>query len=195
METKDLVIYRMETRAPKRRDVLIANFVKGSALGWKMYVPEAFKAALDIKLLPRIIDKKTEMVWTQGDNYDFHIGDVFYSNEGQTTNSISEESTLSVQIQSVSSTGFVDAETTSATTVDGGIKVHGSNKQIEGNTLSVVRLRMDQGYIRFLVLQRNDNQSWQKKEDIECTQEQFVVFLQTGIVRTNNKKLINLFGS
>lgn len=62
----------IEARRDDRGYALIANFVDGFALGWKMAVPESFKEALDIKLTPRKFAGKTEMLWTQGRIYDFH---------------------------------------------------------------------------------------------------------------------------
>ncbi|MDM8565857.1 hypothetical protein QUF74_09415 [Candidatus Halobeggiatoa sp. HSG11] len=50
----------IEARRDDRGYALIANFVNGFALGWKMAVPETFKEALDIKLTPRIFAKKKE---------------------------------------------------------------------------------------------------------------------------------------
>ena len=71
---------RMEiiAKLDDRGYALIANFVEGFAHGWKMAVPESFKDALDIKLTPRTLAGKTEMLWTQGRIYDFYAGYTIY---------------------------------------------------------------------------------------------------------------------
>jgi hypothetical protein len=69
----------------KRHTDLIAVFEGGYSTNLFYCLPEAFKDALDIKYGPRKkTDKKTKHVtttyhWTQGDNYQFHRGDVFHS--------------------------------------------------------------------------------------------------------------------
>lgn len=103
----------IEARRDDRGYALIANFVDGFALGWKMAVPEAFKEALDIKLTPRIFAKKKEMLWTQGRLYDIHEGDTIHD----TTQAYKEWGgalkylKVSVQVKFASSSGYVAYET------------------------------------------------------------------------------------
>ena len=99
----------IEARRDDRGYALIANFVDGFALGWKMAVPEGFKEALDIKLTPRIFAKKKEMLWTQGRLYDFHEGDTFHDTVqayGEWKEAL-KHLKISVQIQFTSSSGYV----------------------------------------------------------------------------------------
>lgn len=60
--------------------------------------------------------------------------------------------------------------------------------------LVVKKQKLDHGFVRFRVYRPNEERTaLQECESIECTQDDFVVFLQTGIVRTNNNKQLNLF--
>lgn len=43
-----------------------------------MWLPPAFNPALDIRQTPRIQDKVSTMVWTQGNNFSFGLGDILY---------------------------------------------------------------------------------------------------------------------
>lgn len=68
-------------REPRRSAALIANFKDGYAVGWRFAVKEVFKDALDIKLTNVTYDGVEYKVWTQGTSYQFHRGDVFYSDK------------------------------------------------------------------------------------------------------------------
>ena len=68
---------------PKRRSLeLIADFSKGYAAGWAFIVRPCNYPSLDITYSPITRDingeKKTENLLTQGDLYNFHLGQVFY---------------------------------------------------------------------------------------------------------------------
>ncbi len=82
----------------KRSLNLIAEFENGFAKGWIWAVTPAFMDALDIRLTERrkkngwkkVIKKKNvyqkELKWTQGQNFNFHSGDVLY--EGREAHSL-----------------------------------------------------------------------------------------------------------
>lgn len=189
----------IEARRDDRGYALIANFVDGFALGWKMAVSESFKEALDIKLTPRILAGKKEMLWTQGRIYDFHEGDTIYD-----TKQAYEEwggslphLKLSVQVQFASSSGYVTYETIETKYKELEI-IHqkGKAKPKEETTdgLVVKKQRIDHGLVRFRVY-RPDKEKTAVEECglVECTQDDFVAFLQTGIVRTKENKQLNLF--
>ena len=189
----------IEARRDDRGYALIANFENGFALGWKMAVPEAFKEALDIKLTPRIFSGKTEMLWTQGRLYDFHEGDTIhntkdaYSGWGEALKHLK----LSVQVQFASSSGYVSYETIEVRNSELKI-VHQKGKSspkeeiIDG--LMVKKQRIDHGLVRFKVYRPNTERSELIEcETLECTQDDFVAFLQTGMVRTRENILLNLF--
>ena len=189
----------IEARRDDRGYALIANFVDGFALGWKMAVPESFKEALDIKLTPRKFAGKTEMLWTQGRIYDFHEGDTLYDKKEayQEWGKALEQLTLCVQIQYATSSGYVTYETIETKHKE--IEVmhqKGKSKLIEEiiDGLVVKKQRIDHGLVRFKVYRPNEEKTaLEEHELIECTQDDFIAFLQTGIVRTQENKQLNLF--
>lgn len=68
-----------------RTQNLIANFVQEEEIGkfaenWTFKVSKAFSNTLDIKKTQIITNKKPTLVWTQGENYNFEIGDTFHNN-------------------------------------------------------------------------------------------------------------------
>lgn len=188
----------IEARIDDRGYALIANFIDGFALGWKMAVPEAFKEALDIKLTPRIFEKKKEMLWTQGRLYDFHEGDTIYDTRqaykewGEALKHLK----LCVQVQFASSSGYVAYETIEVRNSELEIisqkgKAKPKEEIIDG--LIVKKQRLEHGLIRFKVYRPNkEKTAVEECETIECTQDDFVAFLQTGIVRTKENKQLNL---
>lgn len=68
-------------RDKKRSPALLANFINGYAVGWKFPIKETFKEALDIRLTQINIDGHVCEMWTQGNKYEFHRGDTFYSDK------------------------------------------------------------------------------------------------------------------
>jgi hypothetical protein len=166
----------IKERRGKRSYTLIANFVDGFAFGWKMAVPESFKEALDIKLTPRILAGKTEMTWTQGLIYNFHEGDVIYDTKlaYKEWKEALKYLKLCVQVQSVSSSGYVTDET-----------------KIDGRIVKKQRLKY--GSLIFKVYRPNEEKTATKECDvIECTQDDFVDFLKTGIIHTKGNIQLNL---
>jgi len=191
-------VVEIEARRDDRGYALIANFEDGFALGWKMAVPEAFKEALDIKLTPRVFGGKKEMLLTQGRLYAFHEGDTIHD-----TKHAYEEwrdglrrLRLSVQVQFASPSGYVNYETVEVQNKELEI-IHQKGKSkpkeeiVDG--LVVKKQRIDHGFVRFKVYRpNNDRTAVEECETLECTQDDFVAFLQTGIVRTKENKLLNL---
>ena len=190
---------KIEARQDDRGYALIANFEDGFACGWKMAVPEAFKEALDIKLTPRIFAKKKEMLWTQGHLYDFHEGDTLYDTKQayEEWGEALKHLKLSVQVQFSSPSGYVTYETIEVKNNELEI-IHQKGKQepkeeiIHG--LVVKKQRIVHGQVCFKVYRPNEEKTAVEEcETIECTQDDFVAFLQTGIVRTKENKQLNLF--
>lgn len=189
----------IEARRDDRGYALIANFVEDFALGWKMAVPEAFKEALDIKLTPRMFAGRKEMLWTQGRLYDFHEGDTIYdtSQAYEKWEEALKHLKLGVQVQLASPSGYVTYETIEVRNNELEI-IHQKGKAkpkeeiIDG--LMVKKQRIDHGLVRFKVYRPNkEKTAVEECETIECTQDDFVAFLQTGIVRTKENKQLNLF--
>ena len=191
----------MEIKARKddRGYALIANFSGGYTQGWKMAVPEAFKEALDIKLTARVYAKKKEMRWTQGNIYDFHEGDTFYDTKlayGKWSEGL-KVLKICVQVQFATSSGYVIYE--SVTTKDKELNLsHQKGKAkpkditIEDG-LQIKKQRIDHGHVRFKVYRPNKEKTkLEECEVIECTQDNFVAFLQSGVVRTKDNEKIDL---
>jgi hypothetical protein len=189
----------IEARRDRRSNVLIAIFVEGFALGWKMAIPESFKDALDIKLTPRVLAGKTEMIWTQGPIYNFHEGDTFYDTKLAYTEweKALKHLKLCIQVQSVSSSGFITTETIETRDKELEIihqkgQAKSKNEKVDG--LVVRRQRIEYGSLRFKIYRPNEEKTALKESEvIECTQDNFVVFLQTGVIRTKDNNQLNLF--
>lgn len=189
----------IEARRDDRGYALIANFSEGFTVGWKMAIPEAFKEALDIKLTPRIFAGKKEMLWTQGRLYNFRQGDVLhdtrlaYGDWGKALKVLK----LTVQVEFASPSGHIDYET--FLVKDKSLEVShqkgkGKAKNILVNGLNIKRQRIDHGIVRFKVYRPNgDKSALEEHETIECTQDDFIAFLQTGIVRSKDNKQLTLF--
>lgn len=189
----------IEARRDDRGYALIANFEDGFALGWKMAVPDAFKEALDIKLTPRIFAGKKEMLWTQGRLYGFNEGDTIHDTKDayEEWGEALKRLKLSVQVQFASPSGYVNYETVEVQ--DNELRIVHQKGQSEPKEeiidgLVVKKQRIDHGLVRFKVYRpNNEKAAVEECETIECTQDDFVAFLQTGIVRTKENNLLNLF--
>ena len=189
----------IEARRDDRGYALIANFGDGFALGWKMAVPETFKEALDIKLTQRIFANKKEMLWTQGRLYDFHEGDTIHDikHTHEEWGDALKHLKLSVQVQFASSSGYVNYETVEVQNKKLAISQQKGKSKPKAeiiDRLVVKKQRIDHGLVRFKVYRPNKEKTTVKEcETLECTQDDFVAFLQTGIVRTKENKLLDLF--
>lgn len=144
---------------PSRRVVrstkLLAVFQNGLAVGWRMAVPECFRAALDIRLTPRIVAKEVVMTWTQGRMFAFKEGDTLYnvlSPEGDWSLRLATLE-LCVQVQRAAPARYVGR-------------------------------RFDPGSVNFSVLRPNTERTGVVVDGnaIECSQHAFVDFLRTGSV-------------
>lgn len=150
----------------RRSKDLIAFFKDGYATGWRMAVPEAFKAALDIRLTARIVNNVSVKAWTQGRMFAFERGDTLY-----------------------------DAKHVSEDWIDGlkrltiGVQVTRSKPARYENG------RFDPGVVVFRVLRKNAaNTGLVEAEILECSQEAFVSFLRTGVVKAVEGVTKDLFG-
>lgn len=190
----------IEARIDDRGYALIANFEEGYALGWKMAVAEVFKEALDIKLTPRIFEGKKEMLWTQGRLYNFQVGDTIYDTK-QANLKIWKDAlkdiTLGVQVQFATPSSYFTFETIEIK--DEELKIihqKGKSKPTEEiiDGLVVKKQRIVHGLVVFKVYRPNNSKTAVEEcETIECTQDDFIAFLQTGVVRTKENKKLDLF--
>ena len=188
---------QIEAIREERSQIPIALFVNGFAAGWKMAVVEAFKDALDIKRTQRIVGGKKQMGWTQGRIFSFKEGDTIHDVHKPCSvwREAMEELTLMVQVQKASPSAYVTQE---IITIEGSInaktqKPEGQPKDTIFDGLTITRQRFSPGFVRFELYLPNDDRSVVEKAGIyETTQEDFIAFLQTGVVRTKENEVHDL---
>jgi hypothetical protein len=188
---------QIEAIREERSPILIAVFVNGFAAGWRMAVAEAFKDALDIKFTQRVVGGKKEMAWTQGRIFDFKEG--YTIHDVRTPYSVWREAmehlTLMVQVVEASPSVYVNQETI---TIEGNItartqKPEGQRKDKVFEGFTINRQRLSPGFVRFeLYLPSEDRSAVEKAGIYETTQEDFIAFLQTGVVRTKQNEVHDL---
>lgn len=86
----------------KRQELLIPEYKDGYALAWTMSVGECFKNALDIRKVSDDSSSSTQQVFTQGNEFSFSEGDVFYNDKelyGPLKDASNHTSHLCIQIQ------------------------------------------------------------------------------------------------
>lgn len=202
-----------------RSGFLMVHFLDGYAPGWKMAVPEAFKEALDIKYTPRTVtigkDEKgdaitrDEFLWTQGREFGFKQGDTIWDSKSiyPTWEEQLQHTTLGVQVVSASQPKFEDIE--QVATLPGNLSVQhrrlnkdtGSlsnpKKPKEIVSLTINRSRWNPGTVRFKVIRPNtDRTKVEKGEEYVTTQDEFITFLQTGLVwQLKGGRPIDLFNT
>lgn len=189
----------IKTTREERSYALIANFKDGFALGWKMAVSKIFRRALDIRQTSRTFSGKTEILWTQGRIFDFHAGDVIYDTKHgyEEWENALKHLTLGIRILSASSSHYAIYETSTINSAQLNIsrqqgKSRPRDEIIDG--LVITKHRLTHGLVQFRVYRPNmEKTAVVERELIECTQENFVVFLQTGHIRTTENVLLNLF--
>jgi hypothetical protein len=186
----------------ERSPILLANFLDGYAVGWRFAVPEAFKDALDIKPTPRQIGNRTVNIPTQGKLFNFIQGSILYDTRlaydlewGEALKHIK----LSLQVVEVIPSQCVVSETIETDSKNIKVTVKGKSesskpKEKTFDGLVIKKERMDYGSIKFNLYRPNKNKSAVEVIDtIECDQEEFVAFLQSGTVRTKDNKIRDLF--
>lgn len=154
----------MEPRKRERSTELIANFEEGFTVGWFMAVRESFKNELDIKLTDRIdpISKNSSLVWTQGPDYCFSEGQIFYDSKYGYTHWQISLTKLNFVCQ------IIEA------------KPNKPSKIQDELTEKIITMTL-QGYVRFvLYIPNSDRLNLIKVGEYNMTQKQFVNFLQNG---------------
>ena len=174
--------------------VLVANFVGGYAAGWFFAVPAAFREALDIKEGIRVYGSEKVNLMTQGRLFSFKEGDTLYDTPkayelpwGDALQHI----ILCVQVLRASPVSEVVTKEyrTKARVAVFGVE---NNRQelLEGEKEIVYqRSRLQYGSVLFSVLTPNSGRTQLEKwRSFETDQEEFVAFLQTGVLRTSLNK-------
>ena len=191
LESKLSVTY-VSGREDARSPVVVAVFVEGYVLGWRMAVSESFREALDIRFTPRIAGDVKEMIWTQGQCFSFREGDTLHS-------AIGAPRKLTVQVQRASDACFVERESSTSDqtlqlrTVDltkGKAKVRGE----EFAGIQILEKRYSPGSVTLAIYEPDsDGGHLRERQRATTTQVDFVSFLQTGFLRTTEKTVLDLF--
>lgn len=180
----------------ERSLVLITNFINGYSSDFTFELPENFRDALDIKLTPRVIWGKNVNVYTQGRNFNFQDGDVIYDSKDayiMEWGCALEKLKYCFQIQKARSAAAEVNEVWESLTP---LKIKHSKvpdkEEVIERHMIITKYKYDPGYVKFKLFQPNDEKTeLVEKEVFECTQESFVVLLQSGILRTIDKRKIS----
>lgn len=190
---------KITTYQEDRSTVLIANFKGGYATGWRFAVPVAFRDALDIKFTEyRHLGHAIE-AWTQGRLFCFPEGSLLYDTQlayelkwGEALQHI----TLVVQVTKSIACEYRPSETveTRQKKIEIIRTAHAQKTRPKEESLddglTVATLRYYPGIISFDILRPAENRlTLERVEQIGCSQEQFVSFLQTGML--TNKESFN----
>jgi hypothetical protein len=191
----------MQIKALKdeRSPVLIATFLGGYAFRWRFAVPESYKEALDIRYTPD--------VWTQGRQFNFTQGSILYDTPlayelewGQALEHIKlfvQVSEASPPLEDIYQTIQIRAGLT-----EGNVEVSGKSlpatvetrKQIIEEGITVNKTRRTSGKMRFKVFRPTPDLSGVEEVcTIACSQDEFVIFLQTGLIRGADNNPHDLF--
>lgn len=176
--------------------ILIANFVDGYSSDFFFKLPTSFRDALDIKLTPRMIHGKTINIYSQGKNFSFKQGDVIH--DTKEAYALEWGEALKYIKHSLQVIDSRDATSDIAETYEINnsqvkyLKVGESEKFINKNIV-ITKYSYDPGYVKFQLLQPNViKEKLVEKSVYECSQENFVLFLQSGLLRTIDKQEIKL---
>jgi hypothetical protein len=197
--------YIIDAPSLDRSPVLIAMFRDGYAAGWKFAVSESFRDSLDIRYTPRQVHKDTEHIWTQGRQFTFTQGSILYDTrlayELEWVQAL-KHITLFVQV-SEANPSLEDAYQTiqiRAGLDEGDVEVSGTRvaASVEGEILeegmTVKKTRRTSGRMRFKAFRpKPDLSGVDEMCVIACDQDEFVVFLQTGLIRGMDNRLHDLF--
>ncbi|MBL6975775.1 MAG: hypothetical protein ISR64_08605 [Deltaproteobacteria bacterium] len=195
--------FNVQNLRDTRPGFLMVRFVDGYAPGWKMAVSEAFQETLDIKPTTRqvIIGKdekgkaitRAEALLTQGNEFSFKQGDMIWDSKSiyPTWEEQLKHTTLGVQVveatqpmyevMEVASTFYSPVVVKHQKRVKGQLTNPQKAKVLE--SLTIERSRWLPGTVRFKVLRPNaDKTKVEYGEVYTTTQDDFVLFLQTGVV-------------
>lgn len=194
-QSSDLIL---QGAANERSLVPIANFPDGFASGWFMAVPKAFSEALDIRQDNRVYGGVRTPVLTQGRLFSFKAGDTLYDSRAAYTLPWKEalkQTRLCIRIESATSVSEVQTMEYKSNSAVGITKTaQGKAPEVLKGDKQVIfrRKRLQHGRIVFKVLTPDsENISVAERRSFECDQEEFVVFLQTGMLRTTSNQVFN----
>ncbi|AUI87679.1 hypothetical protein BS333_14825 [Vibrio azureus] len=168
-----------------RRENLIATFHDEQAVGWKFYVHQAFRDALDIKLTPVTVHSKTYQTWTQGHAYSFKRGDTLsWPNPNKDWGAfLNADNAIMLQVKFATPAGFVENQRLEGTFQGNYFKTktHAQSKDVLDAPIEVASYIYDSGVLTVGVYRPDET-----KEKVELvdtlllTQVEFVTLLQSG---------------
>lgn len=171
-------------RSVPRTETLIAIFENGHAVGWKFYVKEVFKEALDIRFTPITVNQHSFNTWTQGYNFSFKDGDIISSHDSSDWKSfLQQENAIMLKVRFTSPSGFeenkrLDGKFTGDFYSSKGIK---SAKRLVDIPVNVSSQIFDHGSLTVDVLRPNkEKNAVETVEELTLTQSEFVTLLQRG---------------
>lgn len=163
-----------------RSTSLITNFENGYAESWAFSLPKSFQAALDIRYTPRVKNKITTNILTQGDGYSFLSGDKIY------------DSKMAYELNWGEALRYIKY----AISISHAIPKKDSSNEL---SLEIDSLELPfpedspfkDGEVVFDLL-INDGHSLQKYKEFTVTQVEFVRFLRDGVTITKDLETFNL---
>lgn len=184
----ELGVYR--SIPPKRSTDLIADFSKGYADGWAFVVRPCNFPSLDIVYSPLVVigedgkplkDAKgrsiKENVLTQGEIYNFSLGQVFYSDR------IAYEVQWGDALKALRCSLQIDEASPSSAEVDisfGEVPTPSKSKRHPQNGI-IRRYIPDYGDVHFSLYHPSEDKSCEKKvQSFSCRQDEFLRLLMTG---------------
>ncbi|EMX2842123.1 TPA: hypothetical protein ACWXL4_003061 [Escherichia coli] len=189
-------------REPRRSTALIANFSDGFAVGWRFAVKEVFKEALDIRLTKVTYGDYIYEVWTQGSSYQFHQGDVFYSDRsgyGSYSEFLQRDDAVVLQVKYECFSGY-DTVSLFDGSFSGELSVNGriEPRIVERLPVLVESQTYDPGKIIVDVFIPNEKRNKLKLfGELSMNQDDFIYLLQSGCYWQKKKgerpELINIF--
>jgi len=166
-----------------RRENLIATFVDGAASGWKFYVPEVFKEALDIKLSTLVVHKQPYETWTQGHAYSFQEGDSIYSHPHQDWKAfLQQDNAIVLAIKHCTPSGFEDdIKLQGVFSGDRYSKKITSLQRVEDYNIEISKKIYDSGTLTVEIFKiKKDKSGLELFDSLTITQVDFVTLIQQG---------------
>ena len=150
-------------RKVERTEQLIAKFVDGYASGWEFAVKEVFKESLDIRKTTKTINKKEFKILTQGNLYNFQLGDTFsnhklaYEGGEKWLEFLQGKNPITIQVQFGGSCGYKTKSLKS--TITSPIEIKNNSKTEMIKNLKITEQVFDKGYLRISIYKPNEEKN------------------------------------
>ncbi len=188
MELKEV---ELTCRKVERTEQLIAKFVDGYASGWEFAVKKVFKESLDIRETTKTINKKEFKILTQGNLYNFQLGDTFsnhklaYGDGDKWLEFLQDKNPITIQVQFGGSSGFKTKSLKSTITTPLEIKNNSKTEIIK--SLKIMEQVFDKGNLRISIYKPNEEKNRLVEDKIiEINIVDFISLLQNGTLYDND---------